>query len=63
MNNVLRTGAKARLQVSFRDSSKLTLGENARVVVDCFIFDPDAGTGEALLKTGVGAFQLATGKN
>jgi FecR protein len=62
MNDELRTGAKARLQVSFRDSSELTLGENARVVVDRFIFDPDAGTGEALLKTGVGAFRLATGK-
>jgi hypothetical protein len=62
MNDELRTGAKARLQISFRDSSELTLGENAHVVVDRFIFDPDAGTGEALLKTGVGAFRLATGK-
>jgi hypothetical protein len=62
MNDELRTGAKARLQVSFRDSSELTLGENATVVVDRFVYDPDAGTGEALLKTGVGAFRLATGK-
>src|SRR5262245_10359308 len=62
MNDELRTGAKARLQISFRDSSELTLGENARVVVDRFIFNPDEGTGEALIKTGVGAFRLATGK-
>jgi len=62
MNDELRTGAKARLQVSFRDSSELTLGENAHVVVDRFVFDPDTGTGEALLQTGVGAFRLATGK-
>jgi FecR-like protein len=62
MNDELRTGAKARLQVSFRDSSELTLGENAQIVVDRFVFDPDASTGEALLKTGVGAFRLATGK-
>jgi hypothetical protein len=62
MNDELRTGAKARLQVSFRDSSELTLGENATVIVDRFVFDPDEGTGEALLKTGVGAFRLATGK-
>ena len=62
MNDELRTGAKARLQVSFRDSSELTLGENATVVVDRFVFNPDEGTGEALLKTGVGAFRLATGK-
>jgi FecR protein len=62
MNDELRTGAKARLQISFRDSSELTLGENATVVVDRFVYDPDEGTGEALLKTGVGAFRLATGK-
>ena len=61
MNDELRTGAKARLQVSFRDKTELTLGENARVVVDRFVFDPDAGTGEALINTGVGAFRLATG--
>src|SRR5262245_49327206 len=62
MNDELRTGAKARLQINFRDSSELTLGENARVVVDRFIFNPDEGTGDALLKTGIGAFRLATGK-
>ena len=47
MNDELRTGAKARLQVSFRDSTQLNLGENATVVVDRFVYDPDAGTGEA----------------
>ena len=62
MNDELHTGAKARLQVSFRDSTELTLGENATVVVDHFIFDPDESTGTALLKTGVGAFRMATGK-
>ena len=62
MNDQLRTGAKARLQISFRDSTELTLGENASLVVDRFIFDPDAGTGEVMLKTGVAAFRMATGK-
>lgn len=62
MNDQLRTGAKARLQISFRDSTELTLGENASLVVDRFIFDPDAGTGEVVLKTGVAAFRMATGK-
>jgi hypothetical protein len=62
MNDQLRTGAKARLQVSFRDSTQLNLGENATVVVDRFVYDPDAGTGEVVLKTGVAAFRMATGK-
>jgi FecR protein len=62
MNDKLHTGAKARLQVSFRDRTELTLGENASVVVDRFIFDPDAGTGEVVLKTGVAAMRMATGE-
>lgn len=62
MNDELRTGASARLQVSFRDSTELTLGENATVVVDRFVYDPDAGTGEVVLKTGVAALRMATGK-
>ena len=62
MNDELRTGANARLQVSFRDSTQLNLGENATVVVDRFVYDPDAGTGEVVLKTGVGALRMATGK-
>ena len=62
MNDELRTGANARLQVSFRDSTQLNLGENATVVVDRFVYDPDAGTGEVVLKTGVAALRMATGK-
>jgi ferric-dicitrate binding protein FerR (iron transport regulator) len=62
MNDELHTGAQARLQVSFRDSTQLNLGENATVVVDRFVYDPDAGAGEVVLKTGVAAFRMATGK-
>jgi hypothetical protein len=62
MNDQLRTGAKARLQVTFRDKTELTLGENATVVIDRYVFDPNASTGELVLKTGVAAFRLATGK-
>jgi ferric-dicitrate binding protein FerR (iron transport regulator) len=62
MNDELRTGANARLQVSFRDSTELNLGENATVVVDRFVYDPDASTGQVVLKTGVAALRMATGK-
>jgi hypothetical protein len=62
MNDELRTGPKARLLVTFRDKTELTLGENASVVIDRYVFDPDASTGELVLKTSVAAFRLATGK-
>ena len=56
------TGAKARLQVTFRDQTNLTLGENATVVIDRYVFDPDASVGEATLNVTKGAFRLATGR-
>ena len=62
MNDELRTGPKARLEVTFRDGTTLTLGENAKVVIDRYVFNPDKSTGELVLSTGVGAFRLATGK-
>ena len=61
-NDTVSTGAKARLQVTFRDQTNLTLGENASVVIDRYVFDPDAGIGEAALNTTKGAFRLATGR-
>jgi hypothetical protein len=61
-NDTVSTGAKARLQVTFRDQTNLTLGENASVVIDRYVFDPDAGIGEAALNATKGAFRLATGR-
>ena len=62
MNDALSTGAKAHLQVTFRDKTNLTLGENASVVIDRYVFDPDAGIGEATLNATKGAFRFATGR-
>ena len=41
MNDQLLTGANARLQVTFRDGTVLTLGENAKVVVDRYVTIPN----------------------
>jgi FecR protein len=62
MKDELRTGADGRLQVTFRDKSVLTLGEKASVVIDRYVFDPDAGAGEAALDAAKGAFRFATGR-
>lgn len=58
----VRTGPKSRLEITFRDDTKLTLGENAEMVIDRFVFNPDQSTGELVLSTGVAAFRMATGK-
>src|SRR5688572_21756778 len=62
MNDTLKTGSGARLQVSFRDKSELSLGENATVIVDRFVYDPEAGIGESALNATRGAFRFATGR-
>jgi FecR protein len=62
MGDTLNTAAKARLQVTFRDNTNLTLGENATVVVDRYVFDPDAGVGKATLNATKGALRIVTGR-
>jgi hypothetical protein len=62
MGAELRTGTKSRLQVTFRDNTTLMLGENARVVVDRYVFDPKASKGEVALRATRGAFRFAGGK-
>jgi hypothetical protein len=62
MRDELRTGADARLQIIFRDDTVLTLGEQASVVIDRYVFDPDQGIGETVLQATKGAFRFATGR-
>jgi hypothetical protein len=62
MNDQLLTGPKARLQITFRDGTVLTLGENAKVVVDRYVYNPGESTGALALNASRGAIRLATGK-
>jgi hypothetical protein len=62
MNDRLRTGPNARLEVTFRDNSSLTLGENANLVIDRYVFDPNKSTAKVVLNSAQGAFRFAGGK-
>jgi len=62
LNDELTTGADGYLQVTFRDDTVLTLAEDAHVVIDRYVYDPDQGVGDVLLTTTQGAFRFATGK-
>jgi hypothetical protein len=62
MKDELRTGADARLQVTFRDNTVLTLGANARLIIDRHVYEPERGIGEAALKAAAGAFLFASGR-
>jgi hypothetical protein len=60
-NDVVSTGEAARLEVTFADNTRLTLGEKAKLTLDKFIFDAAAGSGA--VKFGVeGAFRFLSGQ-
>jgi len=62
MNDLIQTGPNARLQITFRDNTLLTLGENARVVVDRYVYSPAQGNGAVAVSVTRGALRFATGK-
>lgn len=53
------TGAGARLAITLDDDTVLTLGENARLVIDRYVFDPDGAN--VLDATVAGAFRYVSG--
>lgn len=57
----IRTGAGARLQIRFDDQSMLTLGENAHITIDQFIYAPSGDSSQALA-IAQGVFRFATGQ-
>jgi hypothetical protein len=52
----------ARLQATLKDGTQLTLGENATLVVDEFIYDPSTSRAELSLRVVKGAFLFVGGR-
>ena len=61
LNEIVSTGEAARLEVTFIDDTRLTIGEKAKLTLDTYVFDPAAGSGT--IKFGVvGALRFLSGK-
>lgn len=58
----LLTGPGARLSVVLTDGSDITLGENASLVIDEFVYEPEQNVGNMALKALHGAFLFVGGK-
>jgi hypothetical protein len=56
------SGEGARLQATLKDGAQLTLGENATLVVDDFVYDPFTSRGELSLRVVKGAFLYVGGR-
>ena len=61
VNESVSTGAAGRLEITFKDNTRLTLGENAKLTLDRYIFNPGTKRRMIRLKV-VGAFRFISGK-
>lgn len=61
MGDAVNTRTKSRLQIMLLDQTAITMGENASLVIDEFVYNP--GNADAALSASVtqGAFRLVTG--
>ena len=61
LNETVVTGAAGRLEVAFKDNTMLTLGENAKLTLDRYVFNPAAGRGTIKFRI-LGAFRFLSGQ-
>jgi hypothetical protein len=63
LNDEVRTGAASQLQILLLDRTTFTVGANARVAVDRFVYDPAANTRSTGVSVARGAFRFMSGRN
>lgn len=61
-NEVVTTHANDRAHLVFLDGSSLTVGPNARLTIDKFVYDPNSKTGDLAITASQGVFRLVGGK-
>jgi hypothetical protein len=61
-DELLETYSGAAMLVEFLDKTVLTLGPDARLVVDTFVYDPKSGEGTSVIKLAVGTFRFISGR-
>jgi hypothetical protein len=61
-NELITTAANDRAHLVFLDGSALTVGPNARLAIDRFVYDPNTQRGELAINATKGVFRLVGGK-
>jgi hypothetical protein len=61
MGDAVNTRAKSRLQIMLLDQTAITMGENASLVIDEFVYDPAGADAALSASVTQGAFRLVTG--
>jgi hypothetical protein len=60
-NERVRTGAASAAQLMFIDKTTVSIGPQAEITLDKFIYDPNKGAGQVVLDTVRGSFRFITG--
>jgi hypothetical protein len=60
-NETIHTDAGGLVHLLFLDQSALTVGPNSDLVIDRFVYDPDAGSGQLTLSAAKGVFRFVGG--
>jgi FecR protein len=61
-NELITTSTNDRAHLLFLDGSSLTVGPNAQLTIDKFVFDPSTKTGELAINASKGVLRLVGGK-
>ena len=61
-NDEISSEEMARIEITFTDGTTLLIGENARIEIDEYLYDPGNGIGTAIINALQGPFRFITGK-
>src|SRR5262249_12293213 len=61
-NEIVTTHSNDRAHLVFLDGTLLTVGPNARLTIDKFVYDPNSKTGDLAITATQGVFRLVGGK-
>ena len=63
LGDTVVSGSDSALQMLLIDHSVFTVGANARVTIDRFVYDPDRGTSDIAASVATGAFRFMSGRS
>jgi hypothetical protein len=62
LGDQITTGPEGRLQIMLQDETVFTIGPNAALVIDRFVYDPQTNAGKVSASVLKGTFRFVTGK-
>lgn len=62
LGDLVTTGAEGRLQIMLADETVFTIGPNAAMAIDTFVYDPATSAGKVTASVLKGTFRFVTGK-